>query len=116
MVLVSAPGLIGLLSAWFFAFSDISEKGGLAFYIGLWIVLVLPLIIAIPGLLKQKIYTHQWVTMLVLFHFSHGIMEVWGNENGLIPALLEVALSISLFLGCIMWLKAVRPPRVKRGS
>lgn len=116
MVLASAPGLIGLLSAWFFGFSDISQKGGLAFYIGMWIVLVLPLIFALPGLLRQKVYTHQWVTLLVLMHFSHGIMEIWGSESGFIPALLEVGLSISLFLGCIFWLKAVRPPRQKRGK
>lgn len=114
LVLASASGLIGVLSAWFFGFSDISEKGGLSFYIGLWIVLVLPLIIALPGLLRQKIYTHQWVTMLVLLHFSHGIMEIWGSESGFVPALAEVLLSVSLFVGCILWLKAVRPPRAKR--
>lgn len=108
MVLLSAPGLIGLLSAWFFSFSDTSEKGGLAFYIALWSALALPLIIALPGLVRQKVYTHQWVTMLVLMHFSHGVMEIWGSESSFVPALLEVALSISLFLGCILWLKAVR--------
>lgn len=116
LVLVSAPGLIGVLSAWFFGFSDISQKGGLAFYTGLWLALVLPLVIALPGLLRQKIYTHQWVTMLVLLHFTHGIMEIWGSESGLIPALLEVTLSASLFVGCIFWLKAVRPPRQKKSS
>jgi uncharacterized membrane protein len=116
MILVYAPGLIGVLSAWFFGFSDTSEKGGLAFYTGMWIVLVLPLIIALPGLLKQKVYTHQWVTMLVLLHFTHGIMEIWGSESGLIPALAEVLLSSCLFVGCIIWLKAVRPPRVKKAK
>ncbi|MFT5062839.1 MAG: putative membrane protein [Gammaproteobacteria bacterium] len=116
LVLTSASGLIGVLTAWFFGFSDISEKGGFVFYTGLWVVLVLPLIIALPGLLRQKIYTHQWVTMLVLLHFSHGIMEIWGSESGLIPALLEVTLSASLFIGCILWLKAVRPPREKQAK
>lgn len=105
MVLAGVSGLIGLMSTWFFAFAGDMPQ---SISIIAWCVMVLPLLIALPGLFRQKIYTHQWVTLLTLMYFTHGIMEIWGTEHAFILALLETALSINLFVGCILWLKVAR--------
>lgn len=61
-----------------------------------WAVKVLPLCIPVAGLLKRRMYTYRWVSLLVWPYFMEGVVRA--NE-GLAPA-LEIALSLSLFLAC----------------
>lgn len=55
----------------------------------------LPLIIALPGVLRRRIYTLQWASMLVLIYFAEGIVRgmtdpVPGNRLGWIEAALAL--------------------------
>jgi uncharacterized membrane protein len=62
----------------------------------LWVLKVLPLCIPVAGLLKLRMYTYRWVSLLVWPYFMEGVVrwtEGW-------PAMLEVALSLSLFAAC----------------
>ncbi len=59
----------------------------------------LPLLIALPGVLRRRIYTLQWASMLVLLYFAEGIVRGMsdpapGNRLGWI----EVALALGFFV------------------
>jgi uncharacterized membrane protein len=62
----------------------------------LWVVKVLPLCIPVAGLLKRRMYTFRWVSLLVWPYFMEGVVRA--NE-GFAPA-LEIALSLVLFIAC----------------
>jgi uncharacterized membrane protein len=59
----------------------------------------LPLFLALPGVLRRRLYTLQWASMLVLLYFAEGIVRGMtdpapGNRLGWI----EVALSLGFFV------------------
>jgi uncharacterized membrane protein len=61
-----------------------------------WVLKVLPLCIPVAGLLKRRMYTYRWVSLLVWPYFMEGVMragEGW-------PAAVEIVLSLTLFVAC----------------
>jgi uncharacterized membrane protein len=74
---------------------------------------VLPLTIPLAGLLKNRMYTYRWVSLLVWIYFTEGVVRASGDtglSRGL--ALAEVVLCLVLFAACaahVRWrLKAAR--------
>ena len=67
-----------------------------------WLALkVLPLCIPLAGLLKNRMYTYRWVSLMVWLYFTEGIVRGWSDRppsNWL--AWAEVALCIVLFTAC----------------
>jgi uncharacterized membrane protein len=58
----------------------------------------LPLVIALPGVLRRRIYTLQWASMLVLLYFAEGIVRGMSDpapENRL--GWVEVVLALGFF-------------------
>ena len=74
---------------------------------------VLPLVIPLPGLLKHRMYTYRWVSLLTWLYFTEGVVRST-SEHGVSSVLAggEVLLSLVLFAACAMhvrWrLKALR--------
>ena len=74
---------------------------------------VLPLVIPLPGLLKHRMYTYRWVSLLTWLYFTEGVVRST-SEHGASAVLAggEVVLSLVLFAACAMhvrWrLKALR--------
>lgn len=69
-----------------------------------WLVLafiIAPLLFPLRGLLKENPYTFAWTSFVILLYFMHGVVEVWANENERILALIEVYLSIQVYIGAI---------------
>ena len=64
----------------------------------LWVVKVLPLCIPVTGLLKRRMYTYRWVSLLVWPYFMEGVVR-WSEGA---PAVLQVLLSLSLFTACAL--------------
>jgi uncharacterized membrane protein len=62
----------------------------------LWVLKVLPLCIPVAGLLKRRMYTYRWVSLLVWPYFMEGVVRA---GEGL-PAALEIFLSLVLFIAC----------------
>jgi uncharacterized membrane protein len=62
----------------------------------LWVVMALPLCVPLAGLLKRRMYTYRWTSLLVWLYFLDGAVRA---QEGLLPA-LEVALSLILFVAC----------------
>jgi uncharacterized membrane protein len=69
---------------------------------GTWAIKVLPLVPALPGLLKYRMYSYRWLSLLVWLYFAEGAVRANGLETNLTPmlALLQVVLSLVLFVAC----------------
>ncbi len=67
---------------------------------GSWLVLkVLPLTIPLAGLLKNRMYTYRWVSLVVWLYFTEGVVRAW-SDKGLSATLagIEVFLCVTLFV------------------
>lgn len=62
-----------------------------------------PLLLPIRGLLKEKPYTYAWTSFIILIYFMHGVVESWANDNERIIALIEVYLSVQVYIGAIYY-------------
>ncbi len=67
---------------------------------------VLPLVIPLAGLLKHRLYTYRWVSLLVWLYFTEGIVRATGVPTGadggrtVLLAWCQVALCSILFIAC----------------
>jgi uncharacterized membrane protein len=72
---------------------------------GSWFALkVLPLVAPLPGLLKNRMYTYRWVSLLVWLYFTEGVVRAWSDTNRMSQtlALIEVVLCLMLFVACAL--------------
>jgi uncharacterized membrane protein len=71
---------------------------------GTWLaVKVLPLCIPLAGILRNRMYTYRWVSLLVWLYFTEGVVRAWGDQPpGKWLALAEVALCLVLFAACAL--------------
>ena len=64
---------------------------------------VLPLCFPLAGLLKNRMYTYRWVSLLVWLYFTEGVVRASGDRP---PsswlAMIEVLLCLSLFAACAL--------------
>ncbi|MEO8121450.1 MAG: DUF2069 domain-containing protein [Rhodoferax sp.] len=93
----SLLGLIVLGLAWELFLAPIRPGGS-------WLALkVLPLCIPLAGLLKNRMYTYRWVSLLVWVYFTEGAVRAYSDRPpGNYLAMLEVALCLSLFVACAL--------------
>ncbi|OYU94562.1 MAG: hypothetical protein CFE45_20045 [Burkholderiales bacterium PBB5] len=63
---------------------------------------MLPLLLPLAGLLKHRMYTYRWVSLLVWLYFIEGIVRATGLQDGVVRWLgwTEVALCTVLFVAC----------------
>ncbi|MEY2618394.1 MAG: hypothetical protein RL522_1396 [Pseudomonadota bacterium] len=69
---------------------------------GTWVALkVLPLCLPLAGLLRHRLYTYRWVSLLVWIYFTEGVVRAWSDRP---PsswlAMIEIALCLALFAAC----------------
>ena len=71
---------------------------------GSWLVVkVLPLLLPLPGLLKNRMYTYRWVALFVWLYFVEGVVRASGDRPpGNRLALLQIALCLVLFAACTL--------------
>jgi len=64
-------------------------------------VKALPLCVPLAGLLRRRMYTYRWLSLLVWLYFADGVVRAW-SESGMAArlALAEVALTLVLFAAC----------------
>ncbi len=71
---------------------------------GSWLALkALPLCLPLAGLLRHRMYTYRWVSLMVWVYFTEGVVRAW-SDRGLSAqlALLEVVLCVALFAACVL--------------
>lgn len=93
-------GLVLLCLAWELWLAPLRPGGS-------WLVLkALPLCIPLAGLLKRRMYTYRWLSLLVWLYFIEGVVRAWGDAP---PsrwcALAEVALCLLLFAACVLHIR-----------
>lgn len=68
---------------------------------GTLVLKVLPLAVPLAGLLKNRMYTYRWVSLLVWVYFTEGVVRAVG-DGGLSArlAMVEVLLCLLLFAAC----------------
>ncbi len=71
---------------------------------GSWLVVkVLPLLLPLPGLLKNRMYTYRWVALFVWLYFVEGVVRASGDRPpGNRLALLQIAVCLVLFAACTL--------------
>lgn len=92
----SLVGLIVLGLAWEMWLAPLRPGGS-------WLALkVLPLVLPLAGLLKNRMYTYRWVSLLVWLYFTEGVVRAWSDATAISRALagLEILLCLTLFAAC----------------
>lgn len=109
--LASLIALIFLCSLWEGWLAPIRPGGSLL------VLKALPLLAALPGTLRGKVYTAQWAALLVLAYFTEGVVRVW-SERGWAQYLagVEIVLAVMLFVSCLIYTRLSRSARDTHGS
>lgn len=69
-------------------------------------VKVLPLALCVPGLLRHRMYTFRWLSLLVWLYFIEGVVRAAGDRGvsrGLAAA--EIVLCLSLFVASAVYIR-----------
>ena len=93
----SLVGLIVLGFAWEMYLAPLRPGGSLL------ALKVLPLCVPLAGLLKNRMYTYRWVSLLVWLYFTEGVVRAYSDRApSSYYALLEVFLCLTLFVACAL--------------
>lgn len=81
---------------------------------------VLPLTFALPGILKHRLYTYRWLSLLVWLYFTEGVVRAT-SDHGVSQqlAIIETVLSVALFTACAVYVRLrlrVLPPKAKKNG
>lgn len=102
VAVVSALALILLALAWELALAR-TGRGTLAFK-------AVPLVLALPGLLRHRMYTYRWVSLLVWLYVAEAAIRIGDRWPSNACAWAELVLAIALFTACatqVRWRHAV---------
>jgi uncharacterized membrane protein len=95
LALGSLGGLIVLGLAWEMWLAPIRPGGSLL------ALKVLPLVIPLAGIWKNRMYTYRWVSLMVWLYFTEGVVRAWSDRApGNYLAMVEVLLCLLLFIAC----------------
>ena len=80
---------------------------------------VLPLILPLAGVMKNRMYTYRWLSLLVWLYFTEGVVRAWSDKppsNYL--AMVEIVLCLVLFTACALHVKIRFKgiPKLPKGS
>ena len=90
----SLAALIVLCLAWELWLAPVRPGGS-------WLALkALPLAVPLAGLLKRRMYTYRWVSLLVWLYFTEGVVRDPAPGNW--RAGLEIVLCLLLFTACAL--------------
>jgi uncharacterized membrane protein len=96
LAFASAVGLIALGLAWELWLAP-TGRGTLA-------IKVLPLVVALPGLWRMRLYTYRWLSLAVWLYGAEAGVRMSGVESPLVTMLagLELLLTLLLFTACAL--------------
>ena len=93
----SLLGLIILGLAWELVLAPIRPGGSLL------ALKVVPLCFPLAGLLKNRMYTYRWVSLMVWLYFTEGAVRAYSDKTpSNYYAMVEVLLCLSLFVACAL--------------
>ena len=96
LLVIASSSLIGLIFlglAWELWLAPLHPGGS-------WLVLkIVPLLLALRGILHGRRYTYRWSTLMIWLYFTEGSVRAWSDSppgNGL--GLIETALALVFFI------------------
>jgi uncharacterized membrane protein len=98
---VSLIALTLLCAAWE-AFLAPMRPGG-----SLLTLKAVPLLLPLFGILRGRLYSYRWASLLSLAYFAEGVVRTWTDRGtGRTLAIAEIILSVLFFAGCLgyVWL------------
>ncbi|MBC7954774.1 MAG: DUF2069 domain-containing protein [Cytophagales bacterium] len=97
LAVASLLGLIVLCLAWELWLAPLRPGGS-------WLALkALPLTLPLAGLLKNRMYTYRWVSLMVWLYFTEGVVRATSDRGPGVPyAIAEVVLCLALFVACAL--------------
>ena len=100
VAVVSLLALIVLCLAWELVLAPVRPGGS-------WLALkALPLCIPLAGLLKNRMYTYRWLSLMVWLYVMEGAVRAWSDRApSSYYALLEAILCVALFVACAMHIR-----------
>ena len=109
----SLLGLIVLGVLWEMVLAPIRPGGSLL------ALKVLPLTLPLAGVMKNRMYTYRWLSLLVWLYFTEGVVRAWSDKppsNYL--AMIEIVLCLVLFTACALHVKIRFKgiPKLPKGS
>ena len=76
---------------------------------GSWLILKgIPLLFAIPGLWRGKIYTMQWASLMILLYITEGLTRILETGANFWMAALETILGTVGFICLLIYLKPIK--------
>lgn len=99
----SLTALIALCLAWELRLAPLRPGGS-------WMVLkTLPLLAPLFGVLKGRVHTYQWASMLMLIYFIEGVVRSYADSGtSAMLAHLEIALALSFIAAAVIFVRAAR--------
>ena len=62
---------------------------------------VLPLLLPLAGLWRNRMYTYRWVSLMVWLYFTEGVVRATSDRGAGVPlAIAELLLCLLLFAAC----------------
>jgi uncharacterized membrane protein len=66
----------------------------------------LPLLLPLFGLLRERLYTYRWTSLLVLAYFTEGAVRVWVEPGRVrVLAAIEIGLTVTYFAACLAYIR-----------
>lgn len=99
LAVASLLALIALSLAWELWLAPIRPGGSPV----IAAIKALPLCVPLAGLLRRRMYTYRWLSLLVWLYFIDGVVRSW-SDRGLSSrlALAEIVLCMFLFAACAL--------------
>jgi uncharacterized membrane protein len=76
------------------------------------VVKVLALLPPLPGLIRNRLYTYRWLSLLIWIYFVEGVVRASGDAGvSALLAGLEVALALVVFAACALHVRVTTRPQ-----
>jgi len=107
----SLIALILLCTAWELWLAPLRPGGSML------VLKVVPLLLALFGILRGRRYTHQWMSMLILLYFTEGTVRAT-SDTGLSQqlAIAETVLTLVFFVSSIYYARTTRDSQPRRAG
>jgi uncharacterized membrane protein len=105
---VIALALVLLLIALSVLAAFFGERNPVSFWL-IVALLVVPLVITLPGIVRRNRRTFAWATLCVTPHFVYALTEVVANPAIRLLAAAMIAVALGLTLALVAYLRLTRP-------
>jgi uncharacterized membrane protein len=100
--------LVLLLTALSVLAAFFGERNPVSFWL-IVALLVVPLVITLPGIVRRNRRTFAWATLCVTPHFVYALTEVVANPAIRVLAAAMIAVALGLTLALVAYLRLTRP-------